>query len=536
MRRDRDAPQADGAFFDARRAKRAVQWIEKFCRHSKGEFAGRPLILSPFQSAWIGDLWGWRRESDGTRLYRRTFQALPRKNGKTTSCAAIALALTAGDGEPGAEVYSIAGNKEQARIVFDEARKMVGQSPDLDATFESLAHSLYCPPLRSVFRPLAAKGDTQHGLNPHGVIGDEVHSWKGRKQYEAMRTAQGTRRQPLEVYITTAGDDMSSVCWELWQYAIQVRDGVFDAPEFLPVLYAADADDDWTNPAVWAMANPNLGVSVKLDFLQSECLEAQRNPALENTFKRLYLNLWTEQAERWIATQVWTAPANAATFCEDALVGRPCVMGVDLAQTRDMCAIVLVFPPSAGDESWRTVCRYFMPAEGLATRVQKEFTPYDVWSREGWLTLTEGNVMDYRVYEAEVRRLHEKFSPSEVAYDRMFAGELVNNLMDDGVSVIAVGQGALSLATPCLEFERSLMAGKFGHGGHPILAWNAANVGVVRDQNGKPLKPKRGGPNKPHDGVSAILTAMARVLAGAQPGSGSMYDDPDFVARLAQHV
>lgn len=536
MVRDRNAPQPDGAFFDARRAARAVAWVERFCRHSKGEFAGRPLLLSPFQKAWIEDLWGWRRESDGTRLYRRTFQALPRKNGKTTTCSAIALMLTAADGEKGAEVYSIAGNKEQAHIVFDEATKMVRQSHALSNAFEPLKSSLFCSELGAVFRPLASKGSTQHGLNPHGVIGDEVHTWKGREQYEAMTSAQGTRRQPLEVYITTAGDNQNTICWELWRYALQLMEGVFDDPEFLPLIYAAHPDDDWTSPATWAKANPNLGVSVRLDYLKSKCIEAQRNPALENTFKRLYLNLWTEQAERWITAESWRHADNAASFSEDELIGRPCVMGVDLAQTRDMSSNILLFPPAGADKSWRVVCRYYMPGDGIAERVKKEFTPFDVWAREGFLTLTEGNVMDYRVYEAELRQLHAKFSPSEVAFDRMFAGEIINNLMDDGVSVVAVGQGAISLATPCLEFERAVLAGRFRHGGHPILAWNAANVGVVRDENGHPLKPKRGGPNKPHDGISGILTAMARVLGGETKETGTMYDDPDFVAKLAASV
>lgn len=525
MQRNRDEEQEDGAWFDEVRAAKAVHWFESNLRHSKGEFAGKPFILSGWQKTDIENIWGWRREVDGTRLYRRVFKAIPRKNGKTTEAAGIGLALQVADGEPGAEVYSIAGNKDQARIVFDEALNMVSQSPNLSAGIEPLKTSLYCPKLRSVFRPLAGKSGTQHGLNPHGVIGDEVHAWKGRDQFDTMATALGARRQPLEYYITTAGDDLTSVCWELWDYAIKVRDGVIEDPEFLPIIYAADRDDDWTDPAIWAKANPNLGVSIKLDYIRARCEQAQRIVTQENAFRRLHLNQWTEQATRWLPMRDWNAPECAAPFNEDDLIGRYCVLALDLAWTRDLSALALVFPPCAKDPNWVFILRYFMPGDGIAQRAKSDFVPFDEWARRGLIKATEGNVTDFTIVEDEAREMIAKFTPAKVVFDRMFAGSLVNNLMNDGVECVAVGQGFLSMALPCAEFERAVLAHQVRHGGHEVLRWNAANVVVDQDPMGN-MKPNHEKSRQSIDGVQAILTAMTLAIAGAPEETGSIYDDP----------
>lgn len=527
MRRDRHAAQPDGAWFDAERAATAVKWFPRHLRHYKGEHYGKPLHLEPWQARDIEDLWGWRRE-DGSRLYRRYLLAVGRKNGKTTMAAGIGLALQIADGEPGAEVYSIAGNAEQAQIVFNDASTMAQTSPTLSTAVEALKESLYCPQLRSVFRPLAGKGRTQHGLNPHGVIGDEVHTWRGREQYEAMRTATGARRQPLSVYITTAGDDVTSVCWELWDYALKVEAGVIDDGEFLSSIYAADSDDDWTDEGVWRKANPNLGVSIKTDYLRAYCAEAQRLPSEENSFRRLHLNQWTEQAERWLPMAAWNDPANARPFDEAELIGRRCALGLDLAWTGDMSALALVFPPAGPDPAWRWVMRYFLPEEGLKARAKSDFVPYDAWARSGHLQATAGNVMDFDAYEAAARDLIAKFNPEKVGFDRMFAGEVIQHLMSDGVECVGVGQGFVSMALPCRELERAVMSRRMRHGGHPILKWNASNVVVRRDESGN-MRPDKTKSRNKIDGVTAGLTAMALCGLKEETKVRSMYDDPSFV-------
>jgi len=512
-----DAP---GAYFDARKAKLAVAFFENYLRHSTGEWAGRLFILDPWQKRLVEDLWGWRR-ADGSRLYRRVFVAVPRKNGKTTLAAGVANLLAFGDGEPGAQVFSIAGNQEQARLVFDEACAMVSQSPELSEHVEVLRSALYCAALRASFKPLAAKGRGQHGKNPHGVIGDELHEWQGREMFDAMQTAMGARREPVEFYITTAGHNLQSVCWELWSHALKVRDGVVHMPSLLPIIFAAEQGDDWTDPAVWAKANPGIGSSIKLDYLAQKCEEAQQIATQENAFKQLHLNMWTEQSVRWLPMHRWNDPANAGAFSEDEMVGRPCFIGMDLAHTKDLSALAVVFPPHGPDPQWRVVMRFFVPEDGLRLRETRDFVPYTTWVNSGHLTATPGDIADFNAIERATLELCEKFKPREVAFDRMFAGSVVNNLIDRKIECVAVGQGFYSMAAPCAELERAVLGKIFRHGGHPVLDWNASNVVAMRDERGN-IKPDHRKSGERIDGISAIVTAMARALA-PQEAAASPY-------------
>lgn len=507
-----EACTPDGAWFDERRAKIAVAYFERHFRHSKGEWAGQPLILDPNHRQLVEDIWGWRRVEDGTRLYRQVFEAVARKNGKSTFAAGVGIALTVGDGEPGAEVYSIAGNKNQASLVFRESQSMAGQSPELHRELEILRNAIYCPRLRSSFQPLASKPNTQHGFNPHGVIGDEVHAWAGRDQYDVMSTALGARRQPLEFYITTAGDDLTSLCWELWDYARKVRDGIHVDRAFLPVLFEADPEDDPGDPRTWAKANPNLGVSIKPDYLADRYQKALVQPAAMAAFKRLHLNIWVENASKWMPLSVWNDPANAAPVREDALIGRPCWMGLDLAWKHDISALVVVFPPCEADASWVVLCRFFLPEKGLAARAKRDHVPYDVWAANGLLKTTEGDITDFDAIEAEAFALWEKFRPRACGFDRMMAGATINHLTERGVECVGVGQGFLSMALPMKELDRAVHGRAFRHGGHPILSWMASNVVVSTDPAGN-MKPDKKRSHQRIDGIPATLNAMALALA-----------------------
>ncbi len=460
----------------------------------------------------IEDVWGWRRAEDGTRLYRQVFEAVARKNGKSTFAAGVGNMLTIADGEPAAEVYSIAGNERQASLVFDEARRMIDQSPDLYRVTETLKKVIYCPQLRATFRPLPSKASTQHGLNPHGVIGDEVHEWANRDQYDVMTTAVGARRQPLELYITTAGSNPQTLCGDLWRYSERVRDGLHKDRGWLPVIFAADKDDDPGDPRTWAKANPNLGISIKADYLRERYQKALAEPAAMAAFKRLHLNIWVEDHAKWMPVAVWNDPANSAPFDEDELVGRKCWMGLDLAWKHDISALILVFPPAGADEAWRVVCRFFLPEQGIGARAKRDRVPYDVWAERGLLTLTPGDVTDFNVIEAEAARLWEKFKPEELGFDRFMAGATINNLMERGVKCVGVGQGFVSTALPMAELDRACHARQFRHGGHPILAWMAGNVVVQTDPAGN-MKPDKKRSIHRIDGIPATLNAMALALA-----------------------
>ena len=312
--------------YDREEAERAVDFFSRFLTHIKGEWAGRPLKLSPWQAdEVIRPLFGWRRP-DGTRRYRMAYIEVPRKQGKSTLGAGIGLYLTFADGEPGAEIYSAASDRDQAAIVFDLGRQMVEQSPNLLKRSETYRRSIVVPATASSYKVLSAEAYSKHGLNAHGIIFDELHAQPNRDLWDVLTTSTGARRQPLVVAITTAGWDRNSICWEQHEYAERVRDGIIEDPTFLPVLYNAEGLD-WQTPEAWAKACPSLGVTVQPEFLAAECKKAQEIPGFQNTFRRLYLNEWTQQAARWLDMATWDecAGLESSDILRDSLRGNRCI-------------------------------------------------------------------------------------------------------------------------------------------------------------------------------------------------------------------
>jgi phage terminase large subunit-like protein len=322
-------------------ADRAEQFFEKYFSHTKGVLQGQPFKLAPWQRDIVRKVFGTLRE-DGTRQYRRVFVEIGRKNGKSTFGAALALYLLFFDHEPGAEIYSAAADRDQANIIFSIAKSMIEQNKELSARSEVFARSITVPSTASSYKVLSADVPTKHGLNASGILFDELHAQPGRALFDVLSTSMGSRRQPLLIALTTAGYDRHSVCWEVHEYAVKVRDGIIQDPSFLPVIYAADEADDWKDPDVWRKANPNWGVSLQPTYFEEEFQRATEIPAYENTFKRLHLNIWTEQESRIIPMEKWDACATPVS--EKALEGRECFAGLDLASTTDICALVLVFP------------------------------------------------------------------------------------------------------------------------------------------------------------------------------------------------
>ncbi len=335
-------------FFDKQAATMAVNFFERLLVHTKGEWSGQRFKLEDWQREQIiCPLFGWKRKQDGTRRYRTAYIEIPRKNGKSTLAAGIGLFLLFADGEPGAEIYSAAADRDQASIVFDEAKRMVEQSHELGKRAEPYKRSIVVPSTYSVYRVLSAEAFSKHGLNAHGIIFDELHAQPTRELWDVLTTSSGARRQPLTVAITTAGFDRQSICWEQHEYARQVLEGVIEDPSFFAYISAADEDEDWLDEDVWRRANPNLGVTVKLDYLRNQARKAEQTPAYQNTFRRLHLNQWTQQETRWLDLQAWdrcAAPVNAKL-----LEGSICYGGLDLASSSDIASFVLCFPPEKGE-------------------------------------------------------------------------------------------------------------------------------------------------------------------------------------------
>lgn len=495
-----------GMWFDARAAGVAVAFFERLLHHVKGEWSGQAFVLQDWQRTMVSELFGWKRP-DGTRRYRRAYIEIPRKNGKSTLAAGIGLLLLFADGEPGAEIYSAAADRDQAAIVFDVAKGMVEGSPQLQRLSEVFKRSIVIPSTRSSYRVLSADAYTKHGLNAHGVIFDELHAQPTRELWDVLTTSMGARRQPLLVAITTAGYDRESICWEQHEYARQVAAGIIEDPTFYAFIAAADEEDDWTDEQVWARANPGLGVSVKLDYLREECRRAMNSPAYQNTFRRLHLNQWTQQETRWLDLAAWDRCAMAVDAEE--LRGRRCYAGLDLASTTDVAALALVFPPVEEGEPYQVLPYFWVPAENLVERGLRDRVAYDGWVRQGLLTATEGNVIDYETIRAAIERLGEVYDIGDIAFDRWGAVQMSQQLEGAGFSMVAMGQGFQGMSPPTKELLRLVLDGRLAHGGHPVLRWMADNLVVQQDPAGN-VKPNKAKSTARIDGMVALIMGLDR--------------------------
>lgn len=524
-----------GYSFDAATADEACRFIESFCRHSKAPFAGQPFTLAPWQRGIVRRFFGWKRPN-GQRRYTKLHVWVPRKNGKSTWFAAMSLFLGFAEGVHGAETYCLASAERQARFVFDEARRMVDASPELRGLLAVYASSIFMASTLSKMEVLAGKGSSQHGTNPTAVIIDELHAIKNREIYDVATSGSITREQPAELVISTAGFDRFSLAWELWDYAKKVEEGIYEDPEFLGVIYAADPEDDWHDEATWYKANPNLGISISLEKFREKYIEATRSPGAENRFKNLHLNLWTEQAVRWLQISVWDRCADLVTPAD--LVGRECYGGLDLSNKIDLSAFVRVFPREDLDgevpdgrprltTSYDVLCNFWVPAEGAARRAKKDRVPYPKWIEEGLITATDGDVIDYDVIYRDILAAAAATPIIELAYDRTFAYELVPRLQEDGITMVPVAQGPYSLSEATKMLEALVVSRRLRHGGHKVLRWNASNVAVRKDSNGNYAPDKRKSTER-IDGVSALVNALSRAILRVK--TMSVYEDRGIIS------
>jgi phage terminase large subunit-like protein len=504
-----------GYVWDQAAADRTVEFIERFCRHHKGEWAGRYLLLNVWQKDHIiKPLFGWKRASDGTRRYRIAYVEIPRKNGKSTKGAGVGLYLTAGDLEPGAEVYSSATKKDQAKIVHDTAKAMVKASPELRQYLKVLRNNIYCQVLGSKFEPVGADSDTLDGLNPHGNIVDELHAHRDRHVLDVLITGTGARRQPLTFIITTAGVyDPESIGWEIHDLAIKVLEGAIEDDTFFAFIAAADEGDDWRKPETWYKANPNLGVSLKEDYIRAECERAKSSPSYLNTFLRYHLNIWTQQRTRWISLEAWNA-CDATPITLEEFRGRDVYLGLDLSTKLDLTALALeaTRPDGLVDYFWR----FYVPEELVLERTQKRLLPdYGAWVRDGYVTSTPGSVIDYEFIRSDILGISKVANIREIAFDPWNAQQLATQLAGDGFQMVEMRQGFRTLSEPSKAFEALVVSRRVRHGGNPVMRWMISNVTVRQDANGNIAPDKSSAAGKIDGVVSAI---MARGRSIVQPG------------------
>lgn len=501
---------------DVEKAKEVIEFFHNELVFIEGKRAGTPFELELWQQSIVAALFGWFRP-DGTRRYREAFIFVPRKNGKTPYCAGIIDYVGFCDGEPGAQIYSSAGERDQAALTFRHAAGMIARNRTLSKcsrTYRTYKSIEYGSDGTTVYKALSADADTKHGQNIHVVVNDELHVHKTRDLIDTLETGTASREQPLIIHITTAGFDKETICREKYDYACKVRDGIIDDPYFLPVIYEAQEGDDWTSEETWKKANPNYGVSVSPEYIRKACKEAEEIPAKENTFKRLHLNIWTEQDVRWLSKEVWDECGS--DYTEDDLYGKVCYGGLDLSSTTDLSCFVLFFPDTGS-----ILCYPFAPHDGAHRRGRRDKAPYIDWHRDGFIELTPGDVIDYDRIRTKINELDKKFNIQAVAIDRWNATQISTQLDGDGFKVIPMGQGYASMSAPSKEMEKLVLERAIKHNRHPAMNWCISNISIEQDAAGN-IKPSKKKSPERIDCVVALVNAIAGCLV--EPINESIYE------------
>lgn len=498
--------------YDKKAAERAVSFFPDCIQHVKGSMAGKPFHLEPWQQAMIREIFGWKRQ-DGSRRYRKIYCEIPRKNGKSTFAAGVALYLLLCDKEYGAEIYSAASTRDQAALVYGMAASMLRGSPELikHVSIRDSVKRILHKKSDSFYRAISADAEGAHGFNAHGIIFDEVHTQQTRDLWDVLDTSTGARSQPLTLAITTAGYDRSSICWELHQYAKGVQDGSIVDDSFLPVLYSAELEDDWRSEETWKKANPCLGVAVTLDYLTEQCKRAEENPAFENTFRRLHLNQWTEQEKRVIPMISWDKCKRE--FSEADMYGRPCFGGLDLSSTRDATAFVLVFPEPAG--GFKVLPHFWIPKENVDRQAGADKRQLQNYAMQGHIELTDGNEIDVFYLASRIYEICQQYDVQYVGYDPWNSTGVIQAMISNGLPENVLMKMPQSFSTYNEPFKRLLASvenQKFEHNGNNVLRWMAGNVASKEDPSGN-IRPDKGKSADKIDGICAMLMGLALSIA-----------------------
>ena len=491
--------------FDEERANRPIEFIERFCKHSKGEWAGQPVRLELFQKAFISALFGFVDSKTGFRKYREAFFMVARKNGKSTMLAGIALYMLLADGEAGAEVYSVATKKDQAKIIFDEVCHMVSQSPYLRKHIKKRKSDLYFSASMSKLQPLGKNSDTLDGLNSSCVILDEAHAVKDRNLYEVMKQSQSARTQPLFVTITTAGTVRECIFDDMYSYACKVADGVITDPTFLPIVYELDSKAEWKDPGAWFKPNPGLGRIKKLEDLMAKVERAKQSPKDLSAILCKDFNVRETLYNAWLDFDTIN---NESTFSLEDFRGCYAIGGADLSLTTDLtCATVLMLNPDTRERYvWQM---YWLPEDNFTQRVQEEKIPYDKWREAGLVRLCRGNTIDYSDVTSWFLELVNEhgITPLWVYYDSWSARYWVEEMEGYGFKMERCIQGAKTLSLPMQNLGADLQAKKVNYNNNPILKWCLTNTAVQEDRNGNIVPKKASSPKQRIDGTASLLDA-----------------------------
>lgn len=515
--------------FNPEKAARICKFVE-LLPHIKGKWRGTLIVLEPWQIFIITTVFGWEDES-GLRRFKTAYSEIPRKNAKSTISCGVGLYCSFIEGEGGAEGYSAATGREQAKIVFNDMARMVNGSPGLRERFgvqvmgKSLPHTIYSSDSDSSFKPLSRdQGGNLDGLNVHVGVVDELHAHKTRDVWDVLETATGSRSQPLLWAITTAGFNRAGICYELRSYLLKILSGAANDDEFFGIVYTIDEDDDWYDPKSWVKANPNWGVSVNPQDIERKARKALELPSATNNFLTKHLNVWVNADTAWMDMRRWDALADHSLNIED-FKGESCWLGLDLASKLDFNAEAILFKKLIDDvEHYYFFGRYWLPEETIEN---SENSQYEGWARQGLINVTEGAVVDLNEIETQVKEDAEALNPEDTSFDPFQATQLSTNLMSQGLTMIEVKPTVQNFSEPMKFFEALVYDGRIHHNGDPILTWMLSNVVCHRDAKDN-IYPRKEFEQNKIDIIVAGLMALNRAMFGTPKKVTSIYNSTGF--------
>ncbi|EKE75522.1 terminase large subunit [Oceanibaculum indicum] len=501
--------------------QRAVEFL-KVLRHPKSTAEGRRLQLADFQDQIVRRIYG-PRHPDGRRKVRTVFILLPRGGRKTTLGAGLSLLHFIGpERVPGGLVLNAASDREQARIAFEEAAGICQEDPRIAGklNFVSYRHRLEHPKSGTVLRAISSDAGRQHGLTPAFALLDELHIWPSRELFDVIRTGLTKTAESLLVIITTAGRGQENIAFDLYSYARKVALGEVEDEGFLPILFEAGPEEDWRDEAVWRRVNPGLDLGFPdIEGLRQLAREADERPADREAFKQLHLNVWLDHsAAPFVDGDTYdrgSAPVDLA-----AMKDHPCWLAVDLSSVRDLTVVLACW--RLPDDALAVWPWFFCPADALRQRSERDRVPYTLWAEQGYITPTPGASVEYGAVEDKIRDLCDEFDVREIAFDPYLGQQMMTALGEDGLPVVAMRQGSLTMGPAIRDLEHAIIGGRLIHGGHPVLRWNFSNVVVETDRAGLQLFSK-GKARDRIDGAVACAMAVSRAMVG--DGGRSVYDD-----------
>jgi len=516
-------------YFDEQEAQRAIDFI-KILRHTKGAKAGQLFDLQPFQAFVAWSVFGWRKKSDGFRRFRKVYKEIARKNGKTEFAAAIALCCFFLDYESGAEIYTAATKRDQASICFDAIKMMVRKlrrdSDSVKKTVGIHTYNIHIVEDGRKIEPLASDYDSLDGLSPHCAIIDEYHAHKTDSLLKVLETGMGARDQPLLFIITTAGTNVESPCYKYRKMCIEVLRGIKQDDSLFAIIYTLDKGDKYQIKRNWIKANPGLKTILKPDFLPNQLTTAKNEGVTaEIHVKTKNFNIWTTTSTSFISDEKWTA--SGSEFSKNSMRGAECWGGLDLASNKDITAFVLFFPDEE-EAANRLLCWFWCPLDTAKQRSKTDGVDYLQWAKDGWLTLTPGNVVDQKYIIRDILAIAEDYQIKAINYDRWNASQIVIELEDEGAPMFPYGQGYSSMSAPTKELEKQILAKELNHGNNPVLRWMASNVSITSDPADNIKIDKKKSSEKVDGMVSAVM-AVAGWMSKSEDDNTSAYETEDLV-------